>query len=156
VRLCLKVKCCLLRWCLNHLSDSSVIGQNMWPTNLWFSVDGLFSPLSFSLLLDFHAWPSIFSRQHFNLFFLHIWSLMFWLLFVLFEIIYKFWFFFSISSLFNFFICYIWFPLSWWLFILFKIIFLKKNFTISPRLVFFYQIWSFVFWLLFFLLWVFF
>jgi hypothetical protein len=43
----------------------------------------------FSLLLDFHAWIFKFLKQPFNLFFLHIWSMLFWLLFILFETIYK-------------------------------------------------------------------
>jgi len=47
-----------------------------------------FLPL-FSLLLDFHAWILKFLKQPFNLFFLHICSMLFWLLFILFETIYK-------------------------------------------------------------------
>jgi hypothetical protein len=43
----------------------------------------------FSLLLDSDALPFNFSKQPFNLFFLLIWVIFFWLLFILFEIIYK-------------------------------------------------------------------
>jgi hypothetical protein len=50
--------------------------------------------LLFYLLLDFHAKPFDFFKQPFDLFFLQIWSLLF-LLFILFEIIYKIRFFFN-------------------------------------------------------------
>jgi len=43
----------------------------------------------FSLLLCFHAWSFKFSKQPFYSSFLWIWSLFFWLLFILFELIYK-------------------------------------------------------------------
>jgi len=62
-----------------------------------------FFPFIFSLLIDFCMESSKFSNQLFNLFFLDMWSILFWLLFVLFEIIYKIRSF-LISSL-NFFIC---------------------------------------------------
>jgi hypothetical protein len=52
-----------------------------WPP-VWCG--GLFSYI-FSFLLDFHARPSKLSKQTFNLF----WSLLFWLLYVIFVIIYK-------------------------------------------------------------------
>jgi hypothetical protein len=75
------------------------IVSRMWQTNLWFRFGVLF--LLFSLLLNFYALLTKFSKQPFNLFLLEILFMFFWLLFVLFEIIYKINFF-SISSSFNF------------------------------------------------------
>jgi hypothetical protein len=45
--------------------------------------------LHFSLLLIFHDWPFKISRQPFNCFLLQIYSIFFWLLFILYEIIYQ-------------------------------------------------------------------
>jgi len=61
----------------------------------------IFSFLFFSFLLSpskFLCLPCSFLKQPFSLFFLHNWFLFFWLLFILIEIIYQIWFFFSISS----------------------------------------------------------
>jgi len=71
----------------------SLLTFNLTPTTTFF--------LFISLLLDFHIWPSKFSNNP-NLFFFHIWSLFFLLLFVLFEIIHKIEIVFSISSSFSF------------------------------------------------------
>jgi len=75
----------------------------------------------FSLLFDFCACPSKILKQPYD-FFLHIWSLFFWLLFILFEIIFKLDICFSISSS-TIFIYQIWSSFFLLLFVLFKIIF---------------------------------
>jgi len=63
-----------------QLLHSSTTRVNYWPP-VW--PDDLFSYI-FSFLLDFHARPFKLSKQTFNLF----WSLLFWLLYVIFVIIY--------------------------------------------------------------------
>ena len=79
---------------------------------------GLFSYI-FSFLLDFHAQPFKLSKQTFNMF----WSLLFWLLYVIFVIIYKKKRFFFNSILLRF------FHLSDWVLIYFFVIyFILDNF----------------------------
>jgi hypothetical protein len=84
----------------------------------------------FSLLLYFHAWSFKFSKQPFYSSFLWIWSLFFWLLFILFELIYKIIFFQFYPPL--IFVMY----QIWFLFILFNMIF-NFFFTISSSFSFF-------------------
>jgi hypothetical protein len=129
----------------------SILRQHDWPTNLWFGINSIFfSFLLFSCLLDFHVSPSKFSKQSFNLFFLHIWSVLFWLLLVLFEIIYKIGIFFQILLQFFHFLDLV--LIFFIAILLFEIVFKIKFFYLfHPPLVFFsYQIWSAFFYCFFF------
>jgi hypothetical protein len=78
------------RWGWNSLDRPSNPRRHVWPTNLRFSSDNLllFFHL-FSLLLNFYASPFKFHSSPSICFFLLIWSLFFWLRFILFEINYK-------------------------------------------------------------------
>jgi len=131
-----------------------ILRQHDWPINLWFDINSIFffSFLLFSCLLDFHVSPFKFSKQSFNLFFLPIWSVLFWLLLVLFEIIYKIRIFFQIILQFFHFLDLV--LIFFIAILLFEIVFKIKFFYLfHPPLVFFsYQIW-FAFFYCFFLLW---
>jgi hypothetical protein len=81
---------------------SFIYERCVWGTDRWFDVDNLFLFFLFSLFLDSRAKTSNFFNQPFNFVSLRIWSLFFWLLFILFEIIYKIWFFFFIFILLQF------------------------------------------------------
>jgi hypothetical protein len=84
--------------------------------------------LHFSLLLIFHDWPFKISRQPFNCFLLQIYSIFFWLLFILYEIIYQTIIFFSISSYFNS-SCIRSVSILFIAIFLFEILFARKNYS---------------------------
>ena len=74
------------------------------PCNVWSLLISGLTLASIFFFLDFHAWTSKLSKQSFHSFFLQIWSMFFWLLFVLFKTIYKITIFFTFLSSFNFFL----------------------------------------------------
>jgi len=126
--------------------------RHVWLVDLWFSVSGIFVFffITFFSFSSINASNSPSFQNNPSIFFFQIWFMFFWLLFFLFEIIYKIGFSLILSS-FNFFHLSDFVPILFFLlFVLLEIIFkIEYFFTISSFFSFFsYKIWSSLFLLL--------